>query len=96
MFLPQRQAAQEAQDRELDERRLQGIAVASYCHPHYSDVHLRMHRQVEQQFQKLMQSPLRNSFRLDSSNASASFFDEASSPLASVSRSSVLETRGLL
>jgi len=29
IFLSQRQAAQEAQDRELDERRLQGIAVVS-------------------------------------------------------------------
>lgn len=29
-FLPQRQAAQEAQDRELDERRLQGIAVVMF------------------------------------------------------------------
>jgi hypothetical protein len=29
LVLPQRQAAQEAQDRELDERRLQGIAVVS-------------------------------------------------------------------
>jgi hypothetical protein len=31
--LPQRQAAQEAQDRELDERRLQGIAVVSLFYP---------------------------------------------------------------
>ena len=29
-FMPQRQAAQEAQDRELDERRLQGIAVVIF------------------------------------------------------------------
>lgn len=56
-----------------------------------------MHRQVEQQLQKLMQSPLRNSFRLDSSSASVSIFDEAASPLASVSRSGGdVEIRGLL
>jgi hypothetical protein len=36
--LPQRQAAQEAQDRELDERRLQGIDALSCPYPLYSMV----------------------------------------------------------
>jgi hypothetical protein len=55
---------------------------------------IQQHFQVEQQFQKLMQSPLRNTFRLDSSNDNPSFLDEAASPLASVSRSILLEIKG--